>query len=283
MRRWTAELAGSGIEDAAADVRRLAADVLGVSPARLLAEPERQLTAHEHATLSASVARRGRHEPVSRILGWREFYGRPFRITSATLDPRPETETLVEAALEIARQEGWDGPQGLNILDVGTGSGCLLATLLAELTAARGTGTDISPAALTVARANAERLQVAERATWLIADALESVSGPFHMLVSNPPYVCTGEIAHLEQEVSGFDPLSALDGGADGLSLYRRLAVRIAKVVPAGWVILEVGYDQADAVVAILTNALGKEAVAEVRIYRDVAGRRRCVAVNTRA
>jgi release factor glutamine methyltransferase len=116
-----------------------------------------------------------------------------------------------------------------------------------------------------------------------MADALESVAGPFHMLISNPPYVRSADIAHLEQEVSGFDPLGALDGGPDGLSLYRRLAARIVKVVPAGWVILEVGYDQADAVVAILTDAIGNEAVAEVRIYRDVAGRRRCVAVNTRA
>jgi release factor glutamine methyltransferase len=170
----------------------------------------------------------------------------------------------------------------LSILDVGTGSGCLLVTLLCELAAARGTGTDVSPAALEVACANAGRLQVADRVSWLLADALESVSGAFHMLVSNPPYVRSHDIAHLETEVCGFDPLAALDGGADGLVLYRRLAARIAKVVPDGWAILEVGYDQADAVVSILSDAIGSEAMADMRTYRDVAGKRRCVAVKTR-
>jgi release factor glutamine methyltransferase len=282
-RRWTAELARAGVEEAAADVRRLVAAGLSISSARVLAEPERQLTAAELATLSGYVARRARREPVSRILGWREFYGRPFAIAPATLDPRPDTETVVEAALEVIREEGWSQQQGLGILDVGTGSGCLLVTLLCELPAARGTGTDISPAALAVARANAERLQVAERATWLTADGLETVAGHFHMLVSNPPYVRTADIAHLEQEVSRFDPLSALDGGADGLQLYRRLAACIPKVVPDGWALLEVGYDQADAVIAILSGAIARESVAEVRTYRDVAGKRRCVALRTRS
>ena len=120
------------------------------------------------------MVRRAKREPVSRILGWREFYGRPFTISPATLDPRPDSETLVESALEIVREEGWEGRQGLRILDVGTGTGCLLLTLLCEISGARGTGTDISPAALEVARANAERLQVADRALWLMADALES-------------------------------------------------------------------------------------------------------------
>ena len=281
-RQWTAELDRSGIEGAAGDVRRLVSAVLGISAARALAEPERLLTRAELDTLSAYVARRTQHEPVSRILGWREFYGRPFAISPATLDPRPDTETLVEVALEIARQEGWERRQGLQILDVGTGSGCLLVTLLCEIPDAHGTGTDISPAALDVARANAERLEVADRASWLMADALETVTGPFHICVGNPPYVRTGDIAHLEQEVCCFDPISALDGGADGLTFYRRLAARIVKVVPDGWVILEVGYDQADAVAFILSNAIGNVAVADMRIYRDVAGKRRCVAVKTR-
>jgi release factor glutamine methyltransferase len=281
-RQWTAELARAGIEDAAADVRRLVAAALEISAARALSEPERPLTAVELATLSSLVARRARREPVSRIVGWREFYGRPFAISPATLDPRPDTETAVEAALEIIREEHWGQQPDLSILDVGTGSGCLLVTLLCELAGARGTGTDISPAALKVARANAERLHVAERASWVIADALENVSGPFHMLVNNPPYVRTADIPHLEPEVCRFDPISALDGGCDGLIFYRRLAARIAKVVPDGWTIVEVGYDQADAVAAILSEAIGSAAVPDLRIYRDVAGKRRCVAVRTR-
>jgi release factor glutamine methyltransferase len=282
-RQWTAELARSGIEEAAADVRRMVAAALDISAARVLAEPERPLAPAELARLSGYMARRARREPVSRILGWREFYGRQFAISPATLDPRPDTETVVEAALEIAREEGWDGADRLRILDVGTGSGCLLLTLLAEIANAQGTGTDISLAALDVARANAERLRVADRASWSRCDALESVAGPFHMLVSNPPYVRTGDIAHLEPEVCCFDPPVALDGGGDGLTLYRRLAPQIVKVVPNGWAILEVGFDQADAVASILSAGIGNEAVADMRIYRDVAGKRRCVAVKARA
>jgi release factor glutamine methyltransferase len=281
--RWAAELARAGVDGVAGDVRRLISAVLGISAAQVLAEPERPLTPAELEALIAHVARRAKREPVSRILGWREFYGRAFAISPATLDPRPETETLVEAALALAREEGWERQEGVRILDVGTGSGCLLVTLLCELASACGTGTDITAAALQIARANAERLEVADRALWLLADALETVSGPVHMLVSNPPYVRSADIAHLETEVCGFDPLSALDGGADGLVLYRRLAARISRVVPDGWAVLEVGYDQADAVAGILSDAIGSAALADMRIYRDVAGKRRCVAVRARA
>jgi release factor glutamine methyltransferase len=284
MRKWTAALVGSGIEGPAADVRRLVAAVLDVSPARLLSEPERALTTAEFSALSGCVARRARREPVSRILGRRDFYGRSFAVSPATLDPRPDTETLVAAALEVTREERWDASP-LRILDVGTGTGCLLLTLLCELPGARGTATDISAAALAVARGNAERLGVADRVSWLTADALETVSGSFHMLVSNPPYVRTDDIAHLEPEVRSFDPAISLDGGADGLALYRRLARRMAAVVPDGWAILEVGFDQADAVIAIVRDAVAQAETAldDVRAYEDVAGKRRCVAVKTRS
>jgi release factor glutamine methyltransferase len=282
LREWTARLARSGIAGAAADVRRLVAGGLGVDAARLVREPERALTDAELATLSGYIARRALREPVSRILGARDFYGRSFIVSPATLDPRPATETLVEAALEIVREEGWRG-RDLRILDIGTGTGCLLLTLLCELEGASGVGTDISAPALEVARVNAEHLGVSKRASWLTADALESVSGSFHILVSNPPYVRTGVIAELEPEVCRFDPAAALDGGADGLAVYRRLATGIGRVVPDGWTILEVGYDQADPVASIISNGVGRSAVADLRFYRDVAGKRRCVAMKTRA
>jgi release factor glutamine methyltransferase len=289
LRQLTAGLARSGIEGAGGDVRRLIAAELDVSPARVLSEPERVLTAAQVESLSGYVARRTAREPVSRILGRRDFFGRTFTISPATLDPRPESETLIEAALEAARQEGWEG-DGLRILDVGTGSGCLLLTLLCELSGARGTGTDISAAAIAVARDNADRLGVSRRASWLAADGLETVLGPFHMLISNPPYVRTSEIVHLEPEVCNFDPPIALDGGADGLAVYRALAPRLARVVPDGWIVLEVGYDQADAVTSIVAASVGQavgqgvgQAVADMRVYRDVAGTRRCVAMRTRA
>jgi release factor glutamine methyltransferase len=286
LRQCTAALTRSGIDGAAGDVRRLISAVLDVSVTRVLSEPERILTAAELAALSGYVVRRAEREPVSRIVGQRDFYGRTFAISPATLDPRPESETLIEAALEVAREEGWEG-EGLRILDVGTGSGCLLLTLLSELPDARGTGTDISAAALAAARANADRLGVSRRATWLTANGLETVPGPFHMLISNPPYVRTGEIVHLEPEVRNFDPIVALDGGVDGLAVYRALAAQLTRVVPDGWVVLEVGYDQADAVASIVVAAGASQsvgqAVADVRVYRDVAGKRRCVAMRTRA
>jgi len=281
LRQWSAALARSGIEDAGGDVRRLIAAALDVTAAGLLSEPERSLTPAQLATLSGYVARRAKREPVSRILGRRDFYGRTFVISPATLDPRPDSETLIEAALAASREQGWDGA-GPSILDVGTGSGCLLLTLLCELEDARGTGTDVSRAALAVARENADRLGVSQRASWLTADGLETVPGPFHMLICNPPYVRTSEIAHLEPEVRNFDPAAALDGGADGLAVYRALAPRLARVVPDGWIVLEVGYDQADEVASIVADGVG-QAVAEARAYHDVAGKRRCVAMRTRA
>jgi release factor glutamine methyltransferase len=274
VRRWTAELASAGIEGAAGDVRRLAAAALDAPAAALLREPERVLTEAELATMESYVARRAGHEPVSRILGRRDFYGRAFTITPATLDPRPESETLIAAALQIAGEERWERPR---ILDVGTGSGCLLVTLLCELESASGTGTDISAEAVAVARENAEYLGVARRSSWLRADILETVAGPFHMLVANPPYVRSSEIAQLEAEVRNFDPRIALDGGADGLTVYRRLAAEGRRVVPSGWIVVEVGYDQADAVLSILAPIAD-----ESRICLDVAGKRRCVAVKTR-
>jgi release factor glutamine methyltransferase len=275
LRTRTAVLVRAGIEGAGGDVRRLVAAVLDVPAAAILRAPERVLTDAQLATLESYVARRANREPVSRILGCRDFYGRSFTISPATLDPRPESETLVAAALQVAGEEGWEGPR---ILDVGTGSGCLLITLLCELEGASGTGTDISAEALAVARGNGERLGVAERASWLRADLLETVAGRFHMLVANPPYVRSGEIQRLEAEVRDFDPRIALDGGADGLAVYRRLAAGVASIVPqGGWVVVEVGYDQADAVLPILSGL-----AVETRIYLDVAGKRRCVAVKTR-
>jgi release factor glutamine methyltransferase len=281
-RECTAVLTRAGVDGASGDARRLVAAVLDLPAVAIATEPRRVLTDAQLTKLESYVTRRASREPVSRILGYRDFYGRSFTISAATLDPRPDSETVVEAALEIVREEGWQ-QQGLRILDVGTGTGCLLLTLLCELDGARGTGTDISAAALAVARANASLLEVSDRATWLTADALETMSGSFHIVVSNPPYVCTGEMAHLEPEVRSFDPAVALDGGSDGLAVYRRLAPGIARVVPDGWAILEVGYDQADAVAAIICGGLGQETAADVRVYRDVAGKRRCVAVKTRA
>src|SRR5262249_22994334 len=159
-------------------------------------------------------------------------------LSPATLDPRPDSETLIDVALGFVDRAGLrDAP--LRILDVGTGSGCLLATLLCELPKATGLGTDINPDALRTASDNSHRLGVGARATWQIAAALESIAGPFDILVCNPPYIRSAVIAELEPEVRDFDPRAALDGGPDGLEVYRRMAPRIGTVVPNGWAVFE--------------------------------------------
>jgi release factor glutamine methyltransferase len=279
LRELTAELKQSGIEGAGGDVRRLMADVLEASGADILRQPERALGAAQMDALRSYVERRKRHEPVSRILGKRDFYGRTFALSAATLDPRPDSETVIAAALDLVREEGWHS-EPLRILDVCTGTGCLLLTLLCELPHATGLGSDISEPALATARQNALDLGVTQRAAWARADALEGIAGPFHMLVGNPPYVRSGEIAQLEPEVRDFDPALALDGGIDGLTMYRRLVPQVANVVPNGWVVLEVGHDQADAVVGLLASQARIDA-AGIRIRQDVSGKRRCVAART--
>jgi release factor glutamine methyltransferase len=281
LRQATAQLRHAGVESAGDDARRLLAAVLELSTAQILARPERPLRPEEAESVGRCVARRVAREPVSRILGAREFYGRSFAISLATLDPRPDSETLIVAALELVASEGWLA-RPLRILDVGTGSGCLLLTLLAELPGAAGVGTDTSVAALDVARANARRLGVAHRAQWLAADALEAVRGKFDILISNPPYIPTQDIAGLDPEVRCYDPPSALDGGPDGLRFFRRLVARMGDVVVDGWTVLEVAHDQADAVTALLSSTGSAASAGDIRFYRDVAGKRRCVAARAR-
>ena len=177
--------------------------------------------------VSEAARRRVAHEPVSRILGRREFYGREFIVTPDVLDPRPDTEAVVDLALDVVKSRGLSG-QALSIADIGTGSGILIVTMLAELPNARGMATDISPAALDVARRNAEMLGVADRVSFVATTGLDGCQGPFDLVISNPPYISTGEIAGLERDVKDFDPPLALDGGADGLSVYREIAREIA-------------------------------------------------------
>ena len=281
LRQATADLQRAGIDGAGNDARRLLAAVLGLSGAEILARPERPLDPEQAGRFAHCIARRRNREPVSRILGEREFYGRSFAISPATLDPRADSETLIEAALEIARLEGWLA-QPLRILDVGTGCGALLVTLLCELPNAIGVGTDISVAALEIARGNARRLGVEDRAQWLVHDALEGIGGNFRIVVSNPPYVRTGDLSRLEPEVRCFDPWSALDGGDDGLRVFRRLVAGIPSAIPDGWIVLEVGHDQADMVAGLLASGMPAIKPEDFRIVRDVAGRRRCVAARTR-
>lgn len=274
-------LAAAGIEEAGRDARLLLAAASRCSSTDIIAHPERPLSNEARSRLAAMLRQREAREPVSRILGEREFYGRRFALSAATLDPRPDSETLIEAVLAIADGEGWrDKP--IRILDIGTGTGCLLLTLLAELPRATGLGTDISAEALSTAAKNAEALGLSGRAAFELHDVLDGVAGPFDLVVSNPPYIPSGEIAGLEREVRDYDPRAALDGGADGLDIYRKIADGLEGVlnrVPRGWVIFEVGAGQADAVAVVLQQAFVKTRKAKLSRYSDLGGHIRCVAL----
>lgn len=276
LREAAAALAAEGIEDAPRDARLLLGAALGVDQAELILRPDRPLEARQQARFQDMMIRRLRHEPVSRILGEREFYGRGFRVTPATLDPRPDSETLIEAVLAVVDASG-GRQRPLRILDIGTGTGCLLLTLLAELPAATGVGIDISGGALEVARENALRIGSGDRARFDQKTASEACD-TFDLVISNPPYIPSGEIAALAQDVREYDPHSALDGGKDGLVVYRQIACRLCALVPEGWAFFEVGAGQASAVRELLREAMLQRIKSE-RTWRDLGGHDRCVAV----
>jgi len=247
-----ARLAAAGVDAPAVDARLLAAAALELDRAGLLAQRDRPLAPDEAAALAALVGRRAVREPVSRILGRREFWSLGFAVTPATLDPRADSETLVAAVLDRLgdRREAW------RILDLGTGSGCLLLALLAELPAARGIGVDRDPVAARAARDNARRLGLADRARFAVGDWAESIRGPVDAIVANPPYIATQDIDALAPEVARYDPRPALDGGPDGLDAYRRIIPQAATLLaPRGFLALEVGATQSTAVAAMADAA----------------------------
>ncbi|MGE3712580.1 MAG: peptide chain release factor N(5)-glutamine methyltransferase [Hyphomicrobiaceae bacterium] len=276
VREIAAELASRGFESPSLDARFLIESVTGETREALALNPQRALTSDERETISAHLARRLAHEPVSRILGRRAFYGREFEVSPATLDPRPETETLVEVALEIVQARGMSA-RPIRILDIGTGTGCLLLTLLAELPMASGLGTDPSAAALSVAEANAKRMALEPRAQWLKTDGLTGVSGPFDLAVANPPYIPSGEIGTLPPAVRDFDPHLALDGGADGLSVFRQIVSAARLVIPAGFVVLEVGAGQAEGVMDVIRQHSNARECGNIETRNDLSGHTRCV------
>ena len=266
---------------AAVDARRLLLHALQADTLDYIKHPDRELTGDNAERLSAAVLRRSAGEPVSRILGWRGFYGREFEITPATLDPRPETETLVDAALQLVAPR-WPAGQDLTIVDIGTGSGCLLVTLLAELPQAQGVGIDISGDALSVASANAGRLGVGDRCRWVAGRNFAGLACKFSLVVSNPPYIATHEIDALERDVRHYDPAIALDGGTDGLDIYREIASGLDAHVASGFVVFEAGDGQAADIQAIVSATVPARRLVRSAIYPDMAGKQRCVAFEVR-
>lgn len=245
----------SGIESPDADARLLIGQALRLDRSGLLADAEHVLDAREVEAISVLAARRLKREPVARILGRKEFWSLSLEVSPAVLVPRPDSETLIEAALDFVVRGGLR-MEALRILDIGTGSGALLLALLSELPNALGTGTDISAPALAIARANAARHGLAARCALVECDIATAVSGPFDLIVSNPPYVAHGDIATLEPEVRDYDPALALDGGKDGLYGYRAIVNDARRLLaPGGRLIVELGAGQEPAVRALFTDA----------------------------
>ncbi len=246
---------GAGLDTPELDARVLLAHVLRLDHAGLIAAADRPLREEEAARAEVVAARRLAREPVARIVGHKEFWGLPIRLAPATLVPRPETETVVEAALALIDAEGLR-TRLLRIADLGTGSGALLAALLVELPNAFGIGTDVSLPALAMARHNAVRLVLDKRARFVACDFGAALDGGFDLVVSNPPYIASGAIAALAPEVRDHDPSLALDGGPDGLASYRALASDAARLLaPGGHLIVELGAGAAAGVTALFETA----------------------------
>jgi len=243
------------IEEPDADARVLAGHALHLDRARLIAQSDRILDAREINVISGLAARRLKREPVSRILGQKEFWSLSLAVTPDVLVPRPETETVVEGALDFVVRSGLR-MEKIRVLDIGTGSGALLLALLNELPAATGTGTDTSLVALQVARANAARFGLAGRCNFVVCDVASGVQGPFDLVVSNPPYIARGEIASLAPEVREYDPMVALDGGDDGLAVYRAIAAQARQFLAAGGrLFVEIGAGQEPSVRALFIDS----------------------------
>jgi len=267
--RWTADyFAGRGIDSPRLDAELLLAEALGLDRVGLYLNFERPLQAEELTAYRSKVRRRAGREPLAYILGHTEFWSLPLAVTPDVLIPRPDTELLVEEGLKRRPDDT------ARVLDVGTGSGALAIALAHERPQWAVTAIDLSPAALAVAMANARRNEVAERITFIEADLATLPAGPFELIVANPPYIPHGELSTLMPEVRDYEPLLALDGGDDGLVPYRSLARQAGTILaPGGWLLVEVGIDQAAAVQELFAGA----GLTEIFTARDLAGIERVV------
>jgi release factor glutamine methyltransferase len=262
----------SGIESPAREARISLCAASGVSPVALIVDPREPLGSAAWKVQDVG-ARRAAGEPLSRIVGKREFWGLSLAITPHVLDPRPETETIVEAALSILSDRHEDP---LRILDLGVGSGALLCALLTEFGLARGIGVDISTDAADVARGNLRACGLSLRAEIRLGDWTRGIEGRFDLIVSNPPYIPTVDLPRLPREVRNFDPWLALDGGIDGLAAYRRILPESrCLLAPGGWLLVELGAGQAAKVTAVASQC----GFTDVRTYQDLAGADRVAAI----
>ncbi|WP_370676682.1 peptide chain release factor N(5)-glutamine methyltransferase [Pleomorphomonas sp. PLEO] len=271
-------LAEAGVDTAAIDARLLVEAATGASRLDFLAATDRPAAPDAAARLDSWIDRRAAGEPVGRILGSASFYGLDFALGPDTLEPRPDTETLVEVALGTVRSGRIPGVSpngdGLRLLDLGTGTGAIAVALLVKLTHSRGLAIDLSPGALEVAKGNATRHGVDDRLDFALGDFFAAATGSFNLIVSNPPYIASDVIADLDREVRLHDPRLALDGGPDGLDAYRTILNDVGQhLSPGGLLAVEIGWDQGEAV----GNLFGAAGLSEIEVHRDLGGRDRVV------
>jgi len=270
-----ARFKSAGIDSTGLDARLLVGAALKLDLTGLITSASRVVTDAEAARIESFATRRLGGEPVARILGQKEFWGLPLKLSAETLVPRPDTETVVELALEIARESA----RPPRIADLGTGTGAILLALLHELPDAHGVGTDISFEALTTATRNAAALGLGARTAFVACDYAAAFAGPFDLIVSNPPYIPSADIAHLAIEVREHDPRRALDGGADGLAAYRALIPQAAALLaPGGALVVEGGQGQNGPIESLMKAAglhVGNSAKPDLGgIPRALAGRK---------
>jgi release factor glutamine methyltransferase len=268
LKRAIETLKNVGIDNPQLDARILACHALGIDRAELLSQSQRPLSEYEVQSLTTLIARRVEHESVARIVGKREFWGLGFGLNEATLEPRPDSESLIEAVLTLAPRTTQ------RILDLGTGTGCLLLSLLHELPDATGLGVDIAPRAVDQATRNAATLGLDQRAAFCTGNWLDGINEKFDIIVSNPPYIPAPEIPSLMRDVRDHDPMLALDGGADGLAPYRLLIPLLADfLTPNGIAAFEFGQHQASDV----ANLFKANKFARIKVRKDLAGIERCI------
>lgn len=265
-------LRAAGIEDAGHEARLLLGHAAGLDAAAIIGHPERHLAPEAMRAMAGAVSERARRRPMAQVTGCREFWSLTFRVTPVTLVPRPDSEAIIGAVLDYVG----DRRAPRKVLDLGTGSGCLLLALLSELPNAIGLGTDISAEAIAVAAANAGTLGLGRRARFAVANWDRGLTGKFDIVVCNPPYIPSGEIDLLPPEISRYEPRRALDGGRDGLDAYRALAPSLTRrLAGCGFAAVEIGADQRSVVETIFVDAgLGMTAC-----LADLAGISRCLVV----
>ncbi len=271
MRKACAMLAAQGIDEPEANVKALMMQATGLSPVQMITGGAGMLSLDQQALFDAMMLRRLGGEPVGRIMGQRDFWGMSFMLSPGTLEPRPDSETIVEEALALAQRQ----PRPVrDILDLGTGTGCLLIALLSELPLARGVGVDLSADAAKTARRNAARNDVAERCEIVQGSWGKGLEQRFDLIVSNPPYIATAEISSLQHEVREHDPALALDGGPDGLEPYRLIIPDLTRLLePGGVAVLEIGAGQ-EAAIRVLA---GQHGFGGISTRRDLGGHVRAI------